>query len=183
MSLLGTINPAGNVASQGVRTVASFKQFFFDTPAVTNAAEKGTIRALSKFGAFVRRRAQTSMRKRKNGVSPPGSPPFVKKGLLKKLLFFGYDTRTKTVVVGPAAINSSPVPSFHEFGGKESANGKVIWVVNKPGRNARGQFVSKGKSRLKLTGTIKYPARPFMAPALDAEMPKFADQFAGTITG
>lgn len=153
---------AANPVSAAGHTVASFKKLFFDREKVLKAAERGQRKALSKFGAFVRRRARSSMRKRKKGHSQPGQPPFVKKGQLKKLLFFGYDPLTKSVVVGPAAIGKSPVPKTHEFGGKLTVRRKV-----------------SGK---RVGVMVRYEPRPFMAPALAAELPKFADQFRGSIT-
>ena len=52
--------------------------------------------------------------------SEPGQPPRVRTGLLKKFLYFVYDERTKSVVIGPAKLDnvSAPdVPSILEFGG------------------------------------------------------------------
>lgn len=146
------------------KSVAEFKKLFIRFDRVMTAAERGKLKALSKFGAFVRRRAQTSMRRRKRGVSAPGTPPFAKKGLLKKLLFFAYDPASDSVLVGPAAINKSPVPNTHEFGG----------LLGR--RRTRKDGTRSQK-------TVRYPARPFMKPALDAELPKFADCFRGSIGG
>jgi hypothetical protein len=161
MALLGT--GASRAARGGVQTVAAFKDFFFDSPKVLAAIDRANRKALSRFGAFVRRRARSSMKRRKNKVSRPGQPPFAKKGMLKNLLFFAFDPKTKSVVVGPATINGSPVPKTHEFGGflrvRKKENGKRI---SKP---------------------VRFAERPFMAPALKAELPKFAAQFAGTIGG
>ena len=50
------------------------KQMFFDRAKVKNAVDKGVRKVLSKFGAFVRRTARSSIRKRKR-VSAPGEPP------------------------------------------------------------------------------------------------------------
>lgn len=147
--------PKPNVSGT-LSPVAKVRGLFFDSEKVLRAVDAGTRKALSRFGAFVRTRARSSMRKRKNGHSRPGQPPFVKeKGLLKKLLFFSYDPQTKSVVVGPARINKSTVPAVHEFGGRL-----------KVGRKA-----------------VRYRPRPFMGPALKAELPKFADQFRGVVGG
>ena len=59
-------------------TFQAAKQGFFDRAKVKNAADAGTRRVLSRFGAFVRTRAKTSIRKKK-GTSPPGSPPQVQR--------------------------------------------------------------------------------------------------------
>jgi hypothetical protein len=55
-------------------TFQAAKGSFFDRAKVKNAVDAGTRRVLSRFGAFVRTRARTSIRKRK-GTSPPGGPP------------------------------------------------------------------------------------------------------------
>lgn len=186
----------------GPRSLVQWKEFFFDRLAIEKAAGKAAVRALSRFGAFVRRAAQTSMRYRTKGNSAPGSPPFAHKSkrlaalkrmkrarhngaLLREFLFFAYDPGSKSVVVGPVGFKSrggTPVPELHEKGGTVSANGRVMLVKNKPGRDARGKFVSAGERLVRLTGAIKYPPRPFMRPALDRMLPKFAACFKGTVT-
>jgi len=50
------------------------KQMFFDTKAVMRATDKATRRVLSKFGAFVRRSARSSIRKRKRTSAPASRP-------------------------------------------------------------------------------------------------------------
>jgi hypothetical protein len=104
---------------------AGAKQNFFDRKAVLSRLDKGVKQALSKFGAFVRRRAQTSIRKRK-GVSAPGSPPSSHVGTLKKLIFFSYDPGRKSVVIGPVLKSgSSDAPKLLEHGGA-GRRGKYI---------------------------------------------------------
>ena len=82
------------------------KLSFFDSKAVTGAVDKATRRVLSRFGAFVRRGAKSSIRKRKR-VSKPGEQPSSHTGLLKKFIFFGYDRSRSSVVIGPARLNFS----------------------------------------------------------------------------
>lgn len=181
--------------------LAQWKQFFFDRKGVQVAAERGKVRALSKFGAFVRRAAQTSMRYRK-GISPPGQPPSAHKSnqlaalkkmkrarhngaMIRELLFFAYDRPSGSVVVGPVGFKAKggkTVPELHEHGGEVPAAGRVMLVKNKPGRDERGKFVSAGERLVRLTGSLRYPKRPFMRPALDKTLPKFAACFAGTVT-
>src|SRR5262245_43139919 len=100
--------------------VETAKKFFFTSDAVLRALDKGTRRQLSKFGAFVRTRARSSIRKApkidvatgqvtrkrkgvelKDAVSKPGNPPFSHQGTVRKLLFFAYDPTAKSVVIGP----------------------------------------------------------------------------------
>jgi hypothetical protein len=117
------------------------KRFFFDRKVVIDAMDKATRAALSKAGAFIRTRARTSMRRRK-GISGPGQPPSVHTGLLKDRLFFGYDPSNRSVVVGPERIGKADAPPLLEFGGSTTRRGKPA----------------------------RYRPRPFMAPALDAEV-------------
>lgn len=151
--------------------LATLKRAFFDRGAVAKFLDAKTRKVLSKFGAYVRRRAQTSMktppkksyaaaaRLRKAGlgnrspVSPPGSPPFAHAGgkkLLRKLLFFAYDPGKKTVYIGPLRLG-------------RTANQHVPKVLEEGGTIAR---------KLK-SGAVKrgrYRARPFMKPAFDREL-------------
>ena len=68
-------------------------RFFFDSRHVMNRVDKATRSVLSKFGAYVRRTARRSIRKRKRR-SRPGKPPSSHSGLLKRFIFFGYGTST-----------------------------------------------------------------------------------------
>jgi hypothetical protein len=180
--------------AQGPRSIAQWKQFFFDREAVAKAAGRGGVKALSRFGAIVRRTAQTSMRYRK-GVSPAGSPPSAHKSkrlaslkklgrakhngaMLRELLFFAFDPATKSVVVGPVGFKSTrgtPVPHLHEFGGTRQAGKGEVMAVKGKGKRA-------GLELVKIAGkTLRYPARPYMRPALMKTVHKFAAQFAGVV--
>lgn len=174
MGLLGN-SPFGRIDVGGGKTIAQVKNFFFDRDKVLRAADKATIQVLGRFGAFVRRRAQTSMR-RKKGASPPGQPPHAhgekragKKysgAWLRELVLFAYDPLTRSVVVGPLGFRRSSVPALHEFGGTQDRMG---WRTE------------AGKRVVKKVGTARYPPRPYMRPALLAELPKFAELFRGSI--
>jgi hypothetical protein len=109
------------------------KNFFFDRAAVQAALTVGNRKALSKAGAFVRTRAQTSMRKRK-APSAPGQPPSVHVGTLKRLLFFSYDPNASSVVIGPVKFGRGEAPNVLEFGGETtvSQNGVQKRVTVKP---------------------------------------------------
>ena len=129
---------------------------FFDKPKVIAKVKDGTKSALSKAGAFVRTRAKSLIRKRKKSAKP-GSPPSSHTGLLKKLIFFGYDAAKDSVVVGPKLYRNStrPTPNVLEFGGTTRH-----WKTGKP---------------------MVYRKFPFMAPALDAERENFPDLFANSV--
>ena len=150
---------------------------FFDSAEVLRMVDKKTIAALSKFGAFVRQRAKSSIKYKKTGISEPGKPPFAHKSSgftrqktnkktgktttqslspLRELLFFAYDRSSKTVVVGPVPFRGkSTAPGLLERGG--------TGIVQRSGRRKKAKF----------------RARPFMRPAMLAEAPKFASFFRG----
>lgn len=120
-------------------------KMFFDKKAVTSKTDRATRKVLSRFGAFVRRTARQSIRKRKK-PAPPGSPPSSHIGLLKKFIFFGYDPRNESVVIGPVRLDQKgrgEAPRLLEHGGIGAA----------------------GKKR------VRYRPRPFMLPAFEKEQP------------
>ena len=126
-------------------TFQAAKGGFFDREKVKRSVDSGTRRVLSRFGAFVRQRARTSIRKRK-GTSPPGSPPYSHVGLLRKFILFAYDPQRKSVVIGPTLTKAgSQAPRLLEYGGE---------VV----------IEDRGKKRL-----ARYRPRPYMRPAFEAE--------------
>jgi len=135
------------------------KQMFFDRKAVTSRVDKAARKVLSKFGAFVRTGARHSIRKRK-AISEPGSPPSSHVGLLKKLIYFGYDPGRKSVVIGPTPLNHSggEAPPLLEYGGRARRRGR------------KGKLVS-----------ATYRPRPFMGPAFEREKPKLPEMWANSI--
>lgn len=129
-------------------TFQAAKGSFFDRAKVKRSVDAGTRRVLSKFGAFVRQRAKTSIRKKK-GTSPPGLPPHSHVGLLRKFILFAYDADRKSVVIGPTLIREGSIaPRLLEHGGETTL----------PTR--------RGPKR------ARYRPRPFMKPAFAAEQPK-----------
>jgi len=138
------------------------KSMFFDSPKVKNAVDKATRKVLSRFGAFVRRTAKLSIRKRKK-ASEPGKPPNSHTGLLKKFIFFGYDPAKRSVVIGPTRLNSTAafVPPILEHGGTT----KII-------KRRRGRRV---------VVPVQIAARPFMRPAFHKELPKLPDMWRDSV--
>lgn len=127
-----------------------FKQLFFDRQAVISKVDAASRKVLSKFGAFVRLSAKSSIRKRKK-PAPPGSPPSSHTELLKKFIFFGYDTDARSVVIGPTRLNQKgcgEAPPLLEYGGKTT-------------------LVRRGKKK-----RTTYKARPYMGPAFEKEKPQ-----------
>lgn len=132
---------------------------FFDRQSVIDATDKATRSVLVKAGAFVRRRARSSIRRpgksQATRVSQPGRPPKDQTGTLKRSILFGYERATESVVIGPSAqygARDNVVPSLLEVGGL----------------NRKGQ---------------RYKPRPFMVPALEAEALNFPELFRGKVTG
>lgn len=140
-------------------SLKSAKGAFFDRPAVKKTVDHATRRNLSKFGAFVRQRAKTSIRRpsksAKPRISKPGRPPYSHTGLLKKFLFFAYDANQQSVVIGPVQLRKSDgrAPSLLEHGG----------VAQRDGERQR------------------YRPRPYMQPAFDAELPVLPDLWRNSV--
>jgi len=138
------------------------KHLFFDTKKVRRSVDRATRRVLSKFGAFVRRGAKSSIRKRKR-ASAPGEPPSSHTGLLRRFIFFGYDRSARSVVIGPGRLNQKigDAPHALEHGGTST----VI-------EGLRG----KRKKR-----RVKMAARPYMGPAFEQEKPKLAAMWRDSV--
>lgn len=137
--------------------IAEAKQFFFDRVAVESAVEKQESKQLSKIGAFIRRSALSSMKKRKV-ASAPGQPPRVIKGQLKKFTFFVFDPVTRSVVIGPALLNGSggDAPANLEHGGETQGTVGWQWPAGHP---------RKGRKKKPVKKLVRIAARPYMWPA------------------
>lgn len=167
-----------------------FKAGFFDRPAVINAVDKATRKALSKFGAFVRRAARSSLRRRKKS-SAAGSPPSVhtsdKVATLKNIQF-AYEPARQSVIVGAIKLNQTAVvqgvntagtlPALMEYGGEQG-----ILEVFRRGRWTRADQ----RSRRKIAGQktrvrqARYAPRPFMGPAFQKELSKAPDLWRNSV--
>jgi len=157
----------------GSSAINAIKANFFDARKVQLAVETGMRKKMARFGAFVRTSAKSSLRKRK-GISKPGTTPTSWTGLLRKFILFSYDASSKSVVIGPVPFSSNAtVPRLLEEGGTVQGDGREIWITNDVGRDAAGKFVSGGRTKKKLEGTIVYEPRPYMKPARDRELPGF----------
>jgi len=123
------------------------KALFFDTKAVRSKVDAATRRVLSRFGAFVRRAARSSIRKRKK-VSSPGHPPSSHTGLLKRFIWFGYEPGRRSVVIGPARLMQNgrgDAPRLLEYGGTT--------MLERRGKRRRARV----------------EPRPYMGPAFEKE--------------
>lgn len=149
---------------------------FGESAKITDAAEKAHVRALKRFGAFLRTRARRSLRRRKK-PSQPGRPPSVhsrdRVATIKNILF-ALGPGNRSVVTGPVRLNqkqflggqlqSGIVPQLMEHGGTAGFREKRVgsmWVS-----------VGRRKPREDQPTRVRmatYKARPFMGPALEEE--------------
>lgn len=162
-------------------TIKEFKRGFFDRDAVMGAMSTQSAKVLSKFGAFVRQRAKSSIRRapfvnvgtgqiirgrRKAGVkyaeavSKPDQPPYSHgEQLLKRFILFAYDRSARSVVIGPAKLNErnrnrdgALATELLEYGGSTVR-------TNRTGRDYRAN----------------YEPRPYMTPAFRIEMQRLPE--------
>ena len=176
------------MANQFVMTMR-VKELFFDRAVVRDRMSRANRRALSKAGAFIRRRARSSLRRRKK-PSAPGQPPSVhtsdRVATLRNILF-AYEPESESLVVGPVRLQrstllgpdlgSDTVPQIHEFGATVQVREVQVgrqWRL----RAKRGQTTHQVRVR-----SVLYPERPFMGPALDAERDHIPDAWSGSVGG
>jgi hypothetical protein len=164
----------------------SVKQSFFDRDQVQRQVDRGKLRALSKIGAYVRRRARTDVLRRRPGTSEPGQPPHVhstdSNASLRNILFGLSDS--DSVLIGPVRLNGTKqqgnaaikslfnVPQMLEHGGQ----GQILQAVD-PERGNLLTYIPRrlrGKVRYR-SRSVSIAARPFMSVALERE------KAAGTI--
>lgn len=178
---------------------------FFDKPAVTHALAAATRKSLSKGGAFIRTRARRSMRSggKKGKSSSPGQPPRSHKGQLRQFLIFSYDDRTKSVVVGPTLLpsgkRSDPLNDKTTPQVLEEGDTTVVREVLVPGPTPRRATPAQAESYKRLlkegrvlprvlvkeTRVFRYEKRPYMQPALLAEVAAgtIPAAFSDSVTG
>jgi hypothetical protein len=128
----------------------------FDAVKVINATDRASYAAFKAIGAFIRQRAKTSIRpvpKKTRGdaaISRPGRPPYGHVGRLRRLIRFA--ATSKGVVIGPEVASGSLTPAALpalEYGGPS--------------------FVRDRRTGASRRTNVR--ARPFMTPALRAELP------------
>jgi len=90
--------------------------------------------------------------------SDPGTPPRNQTGLLKKLIYFGFDTIRRSIVVGP--LSAGPRQA-----GEIEAGG-IVRITAGPNR---------GESKL-------MAARPFMGPAMNLNLPQLPAMWRDSVT-
>lgn len=120
---------------------------FFDRAAVIGMMNKKTHKVLSRFGYFVMRDARQSIRRRKSSARP-GQSPTNWTGILKRNIFFDYDSYRRSVVIGPWKLP-----------------GKVEGI---PKALEHGGIVYSEKAR----GPVRIQPRPYMEPAFQRQLKK-----------
>jgi hypothetical protein len=170
------------------------KRWFFDREVVLRAMDRVTREALGKAGAQVRMIARRSMRyvtsiperlrqmaagQRKRlgkapAPSPPGTPPHAVRPhpWVREFLFYAYDPRAGSVVVGPVGFQTGvSVPALHEFGGRvlvrnrrrrfrQVGQGGEVRVGSQPGRTTKpaqdrqGRIVQVTYARLRTAAQV-----------------------------
>jgi len=131
-------------------TIRQAQGQFFTAQRVIEAMDAATRRVLSRFGAYVRRRARSSIRRggKRGHPSKPGKPPKSWTGLLKNHIYFVFDPQQESVIIGPAKLNTgTEAPQVLEYGGTTNIETK------------------------KQTVRVKIKPRPYMRPAFEKELP------------
>ena len=126
--------------------------FILDRRSIERSIQAGAKTALNKSGAYIRRSAKASIKRRKRGISEPGQPPISHTGAIKRILY-AYDPRTRTVVVGPLPFGLRGAGVL-EYGG--------VTRVKQPVPTSGGGY------RIRIIKML-IRARPFMRPALSRE--------------
>ena len=156
-------------------------------------ADRAVDRATIKQLAFIRRRARTSVLRRRKSISAPGKPPSVhsknSQASLKNIRFVYEGNGVGQV--GPVKLNqvnmtvkqgNQPVPSIMESGGtillrEVKRRGSNKW------RRADGRRSARPGEKRRVR-PVKVKARPFMSVALKREIQAgtIMDPYANTIT-
>ena len=142
---------------------------------MTSAVDRAERRVLSRFGAFVRRTAKQSIRRRKR-VSQPGKPPSSHSGELKRMIFFAYDPIDRDVVVGPVRVVTTA-------GGKGNRNRRSLGTLGDV-RTVPALLETGGRVQRRTksgTRTLTYRPRPYMMPAFQKELAKMPDMLEDSV--
>lgn len=139
-------------------------------------------------GKVAARRAREA---RNRPASAPGKPPHAHSGnpiaTLRNILY-GFDRFAGSVLVGPVALNkkqylngklsAGTIPALHEFGGTAGIREKQVGKTWRPMGRRKPRPGQATRIRL-----ARYPARPYMQPALAKAREKFKTIWYGSISG
>ncbi len=161
----------------------SAKRFFFDQQAVQDRLSKREARAMAKIGAFIRRDARQSIKRRKS-VSSPDSPPSAHSpDPSLKTILFAYEPSKHTVVVGPVLLRGrGRKKSFflenvaarkRDKQGRFQRSEDGVWIANievDDTSPALHEFGGTGRATIDDEPvTLRWEPRPFMGPALNRQ--------------
>ncbi|MCP4248091.1 MAG: hypothetical protein GY778_13675 [bacterium] len=95
--------------------------------------------------------------------SKPGEPPRVRKGQIKRLLYFAWDPTRRSVVAGPERFKKGQTPHVLEYGGTSTVRrpSKYGWEKHR----------------------VYVKPRPFMGPALAKERPRLPRRWRNSVRG
>lgn len=171
--------------------LAEYKAAFFDTSEVRRAVDRPTRKVIVRQLAFLRRRIRSGYRRRKR-ASKPGQAPSVHTTdptATLKAVFFAYDVRTQSGLVGAIKLNGqrsliesgSALPGLLEGGGMitvpEVSYDSETWFVQRTREVRPGQ-----KKRRR---SVRVAPRPNVGPSFQAEVERgtIAQQWAGVVVG
>jgi hypothetical protein len=137
---MGVMKRMATDRMMGVPDTARITKVFLDRERVIARIGRAAAATLSKAGAFIRRSAKGKIRYAKS-PSKPGSPPHAhesRKGgrdsPLRELIYFAYDERSNSVVVGPTPFHGTAiVPRTLELGGTTVAHRNPLRRIRRVG--------------------------------------------------
>ena len=125
----------------GLKDQVRMSKVFLDRERVIARIGRAAAKTLAKAGAYIRRTAKGKIRYAKS-PSSPGSPPHAHRekygtSPLRELLYFAYDERSGSVVIGPAPFRGpSNIPRTLELGGMIAGRRNPLRIVRKVGDGA-----------------------------------------------
>lgn len=171
------------MAQRGLTLDWTFKELRIEWRKLEQAKARSVRSGITKGLVFIRTRAKSSIRRRKR-ISKPGEPPSAHaKGLGIKSIFWVYNSFEMAGEVGPikiavdrrGAIATGTVPGVLEGGGTVTYPAKKVLTK---GRSGTWELQKRKKRRVRIR------PRPFMVPALEAEVAagNVVGAFANTFT-
>ena len=124
--------------SLGLKDQVRMSKVFFDRQRVVSRIGRANAQIMAKAGAFIRRTAKGKIRYAKS-PSKPGSPPHGHRGKygqspLRELIYFAFDERTNSLVVGPTPFRGmSNVPRTLELGGMATGRKNPLRRIRRVG--------------------------------------------------
>ena len=181
-------SPTGSQAGYGGRGgFVRIKSLFFDREAVIRQMDAASHRVLNHFGGLCMKIARNSIRSR-HAVSSPGQPPSSHVGATNRLIrkahkaagtappklsrgikeiYYSWDAKPRSVVIGPIKFNSSQLAATH------GPAGDFLNVL---------ELLEYGGSAVRKGRFCTYRARPFMGPAFDKASEKLPAMWANSVT-